>query len=43
MVSAFLKIKHTYQTHILCFSNNETCYLNHGIKHIFFFVLFYEH
>ena len=39
MVSAFLKIKHTYQTHILCFLNTETCYLNHGIKCIFFFVL----
>ena len=39
-VSFFKNQTHTYQTHILCFSNTETCYLNHGTKYIF---LFYEH
>ena len=37
-VSFFKNQTHTYQTHILCFSNTEICYLNHHTKHLFCFM-----
>ena len=38
VVSFFKNQTHTYQTHILYFSNTETCYLKHNTKLVFCFM-----